>query len=569
MQRQVPTVENDAIALYIRTYYSLLRSSGSVRVRSMEEAHASMGSSLHPEAASPEVDLGALVYAAVRLPSCMPGLRHLVLGQSQDQFARGGYADIGHWKRLRTPARRRRLQWNGSDTLAVYAVSASDIDDVIPTAVAYQIEWNKLHLRLAEHPDVVLELEGLGAAARLPPELARRVADAAGASPDALGRLEAAFAPAPARVLAQCAAHKLDLSITLLAGSFTSYQRAASRWWDVVDGSRTLPSRRVYFVSSNLHAMPNLLGGYARAQAEKLAAWVDAEDPEGLRQEHQRLLGAGDRAGLDNLYYYLMRLYGRDPERRRAMVAADGESGIRTIKAPDEIEVDAQLIELGRVRAANLDPRLRVDGIERLGASDALILNIDYPLGMAAYHVLARVLVELPELLGVFVMGKAASLNARVGDVVLSRVVHDEHSRNTFLFRNELAAPDFTPYLRYGSALDNQKALTVRSAFLQNRAFMDVFYTEGYTVMEMETGPYLSAVTEAQSPNRVPRDELVNLTEAPFPIGIVHYTSDTPYSRHKQLLSKSMSYFGVDATYACATAILRRIFQLEIARLGR
>jgi len=29
------------------------------------------------------------------------------------------------------------------------------------------------------------------------------------------------------------------------------------------------------------------------------------------------------------------------------------------------------------------------------------------------------------------------------------------------------------------------------------------------------------------------------------------------------LLSKSLSYFGMDATYACAVAILRRILQNE------
>ena len=38
---------SDEIALYIRTYYSLLRSSGDVRVRAFEEAHLFSRSSLH------------------------------------------------------------------------------------------------------------------------------------------------------------------------------------------------------------------------------------------------------------------------------------------------------------------------------------------------------------------------------------------------------------------------------------------------------------------------------------------------------------------------------------------
>jgi hypothetical protein len=116
--------------------------------------------------------------------------------------------------------------------------------------------------------------------------------------------------------------------------------------------------------------------------------------------------------------------------------------------------------------------------------------------------------------------------------------------------------------------LDNQKALTVRSAFLQNREYMDVFYREGYTVMEMEAGPYLSAVTETVSPKRHPQDEIVQLGDLAVDLGIIHYASDTPYSRRQSLLSKSMSFFGVESTYACAAAIARRIFSQEIGRLS-
>mgnify|MGYP006159946533 CR=1 FL=1 len=39
----------------------------------------------------------------------------------------------------------------------------------------------------------------------------------------------------------------------------------------------------------------------------------------------------------------------------------------------------------------NIDPRLRQPGIERLRDSRAVIINIDYPLGMAAYHHLSAV----------------------------------------------------------------------------------------------------------------------------------------------------------------------------------
>ena len=80
-------------------------------------------------------------------------------------------------------------------------------------------------------------------------------------------------------------------------------------------------------------------------------------------------------------------------------------------------------------------------------------------------------------------------------------------------------------------------------------------------------GPFLGAIYELVNPRRVPTDEIVHLSaQTPFDVGILHYASDTPYSRRQSLLSKSLSFFGVDATYACAIAIVRRILELECGR---
>ena len=39
MDRTPPAAKSDEIELYLRTYYSLLRSTGPVRIRSLEETH--------------------------------------------------------------------------------------------------------------------------------------------------------------------------------------------------------------------------------------------------------------------------------------------------------------------------------------------------------------------------------------------------------------------------------------------------------------------------------------------------------------------------------------------------
>jgi hypothetical protein len=560
VDRQPPRTTSNEIDLYIRTYYSLLRSSGDVRVRAFEEAHLYSASSLHTGALSPEPDLAAFAYSAARLPDVMPHVRRLVLGQSMEQLVRAGFP-INDWRTVRTRGRRRPLRWDGGTTLAVFVASASDIDDLIPIVAAYQIEWNKLHQRLsAAGPDVAT----LGDSA---------LAGVLGSDETGVRMLRAALGAGWSDALPAIADHELDLTVRLLDGSFREYQRSAASWWRAIEAARPeLVRRPVYFVSSNTHSLANLLGGYAFAHQEDLAAYLRNENPEGLGPRVDEALAAGDDSVTANLLYYGLRAYlaaAPGGERVAAVQAHDASVGITTIESPARVDVAAQVFDLARLDPRHMDPRVRIPGVEKLVQSRAVIVNIDYPLGMAAYHHLAAVTTGLDEIRGMYIMGKAATLNARVGDVMISKVVHDEHSGNTYLLRNSLHAAEVQAFMRHGTVLDNQKALTVRSAFLQNRSYMDVFYREGYTVMEMEAGPYLSAIQETAAPQRHPKGEIVNLTDGVgFDMGMIHYASDTPYSRRQSLLSKSMSFFGMESTYACALSIARRILRLEIARAG-
>ena len=83
MDRRPPEPESEEISLYVTTYYSLLRSTGEVRVRAFEEAHAFSGSSLHLGALSDVPDLSAFAYAAARLPDEMLDVELIILGQSR------------------------------------------------------------------------------------------------------------------------------------------------------------------------------------------------------------------------------------------------------------------------------------------------------------------------------------------------------------------------------------------------------------------------------------------------------------------------------------------------------
>jgi len=563
MERQKPDTTTNEIALYLRTVYSLLRSTGEVRVRAFEEAHSFSNSSLHLGAREAAIDVGAFAYAAGRLPECMPSVVRVVLGQSDDTYASFGFA-ARSWQRVRTRGRRRLLRWDGAETLAAYVASTSDIEDLVPILTAYQIEWNKMH-----------DLIASGAAPRGAGDPARKsidLAHALGLSEADFARLREALGAEPEKALAAVAARRLDLRVRLLAGSFSAYQHAADQWWQGIERvylHEARPQRPpVYFVSSNTHSLANLLGGYALAHRDELVAAARRDPHDPSLPELERQLADGSPAAPNLLYHALRGYVHALPAALERVQAWDAESGIESAGDPAQIDVQAQVIELARLRPERLDPRLRMPGLEWLRASDARIVNIDYPLGFAAYHLLSRLGQGAGALLGLYVMGKAATLNGQIGDVMISRVVHDEHSDNTYLLRNAFAFDDVAPWLTHGSVLDNQKAVTVRGAFLQNPNYMGVFYREGYSVLEMEAGPYLSAVYELVDPRRHPNDEVVSLSERTgFAVGILHYASDTPYSRRQSLLSKSLGSFGTDSTYACAIAITRQILKREIERL--
>lgn len=574
MDRTVPTSGNEEINLYLRTYYSLLRSSREVQIKTLIEAHKRMNSALHVDADEPQPDMAAFIYAILRMPACLDQLRLVIMGQSEQVFAQHGFTNVESWEQVNAPGRRRRSFFDGSDQLAVYIASRSDIDDIVPILVAYQIERRKLR-QLLNKENVIKELkrirddkDGLPSGNSLV-----RLANMTEISPEDLYRLCQVWGHETAEKFLNIAQNKQSLSIRSLAGSLADYKRATRRWWRNVERHLPdifMPDRPVYFVSSNTHSLPNLLSGYALHIEDRIQAFIQESGSEDLSQEYHDILERNVPSSRENfLYYALKKLEQVEPEVTAARLEAEREAGLVRIPSEHAFDIEVQVIPLNKLKQDSMDERLCVPGIEKLQKSDALLINIDYPLGMSAYQVLTEIARNIAAVRGVYIMGKAATLNGRIGDVMIPSVVHDEHTLNTYLFDNCFAADDVAPYLVYGTVMDNQKAITVPGTFLQNEGYMSVFYHEGYTDMEMEAGPYLSGIYEMVRPKRHPSNELVNLYNSPFPVGMLHYASDTPFSKGKNLGSKNLSYFGMDPTYATMVAILRAIFETELGQIGK
>lgn len=574
MDRTVPQTGSEEIELYMRTYYSLLRSTRAIKLESLVESHMAMESSLHVAAREAHVDISALVYASLRLPSAITEVNRVLLGQLEDSFIDAGFP-VTEWERVYAPGRRRRSHYDGAQSLAVFIASRSDIDDLVPILTAYQIEWNKLHgLLRGEVPKLFLA-QNRDRNSRLSESELKMMSEALQMTPEDLERLEIVWGGRFMHTLGAIAQKRKQFEIQLLAGSLADYRRATARWWtDLNDQSRheiELDSRPVYFVSSNTHSLLNLLTGFAAREEAEIVKFIEARGHEALLADYRALFEAGDEANKNNFLYYALRKFlGEAGREARERFEADVASiGIRRIPSKHGFDVETQIIELNKLRPEWIDPRLAAEGaLDWMTKSDAVIFNVDYPLGLGAYEILARLSEGVSRLMGVYVMGKAATLNGRIGDVSISNVVHDEHSKNTYLFNNCFTAQHIAPYMTYGTVLDNQKAISALGTFLQNPSYMSVFYQEGYTVIEMEAGPYLSSIYELVRPKRHPQNEIVTLYGAPFDIGFLHYASDTPFTKGHNLGAGSLDYRGIEPTYATAIAILQRIFSREAERMG-
>ena len=564
MERNIPHNASETIDFYLRTVYSVLRSKSESRISGLEEVHAAMDSTMHPDARSSSPDYNALIYSILRLPPCILKVRRLILGQNAHMFYSQGYEDVENWPIVTAAARRRICRYDGEKTLAVFINSKSDIEDIVPIVTALQIEWNKFH-ELLQNIDKKLIYS---AVIEKSSEALKQLADELMSSAEDFSRLQTIWGEKTVEWLLEMQSRSSELRIKLLDSSMVQYSRAANSWLDeILDRIPDLVDRPVYFVSSNLHSAANLISGYALQKENELQRYLDNQETRMLREEWSKIDRNKLSASKENLMYYVLKKYQQSDYGKYTVSEqqeAEKRNGISRLSISSNFEVGVQVFDLAKIDFTKMDKRIRIPDCDRLKNSQAYILNIDYPLGMAAYHLFSKLSERLENIRGIYVMGKAASLNGVRGDVIIPSVVQDMHSSNLYIFQNAFAAGDVEPYLMYGSILGGQRAVTVYGTFLQNKTFMDAVYRGGFTDIEMEAGPYLSAIYEMFRPRRHPEDEIVDLNNVKMDIGFMHYVSDTPMSKGKNLGAGTLSYFGMDSTYAITVAILRRIFKKEL-----
>ena len=120
------------------------------------------------------------------------------------------------------------------------------------------------------------------------------------------------------------------------------------------------------------------------------------------------------------------------------------------------------------------------------------------------------------------------------------------------------------PYLQDAAVFDDQRSLTVHGTFLHSWKTVRNLHRADFTGIEMEAGPCLAAVAQHFQPDTTGGAGLCQLRPPrDFLLGMLHYTSDTPYNLRASLLSQPLGITGLEACYSGSLAIMQRILDQE------
>src|SRR5262249_42054611 len=101
-------------------------------------------------------------------------------------------------------------------------------------------------------------------------------------------------------------------TVQMLGGSYVGYAKATRRWWAPIAARLRelgLHDRPIYFVSSNTHALVNLVGGGVAAIAPELERFIERSGDSFILPELRRIHAGESKANLYNLLYYAARKF--------------------------------------------------------------------------------------------------------------------------------------------------------------------------------------------------------------------------------------------------------------------
>ncbi len=491
-----PKASKENIELHLRTYRSALRSSKQIEVSTLIPTYLKMQPLLHKHAQSDQIDRQALTYSLNRFPKEILKTKLVVIGQTKEIFADAGY-DLEKWKHVEAPKRRRQIYYNPEkQILACFAASISAVDDIVNLIICLDIELEKAAEKNLK------EFKG-NKLPETPP----------------------------------------DYKIKLLSGTWVNFSKTAQNWWQhtakKVKNKFDLAHQDLVFVSSNDHSLINLIDGFCLNHKKEINNEIKNNFP-----KVEELIKKSDIPEKYLIYFGSQFAFKSNKKLWREKLENEKKLGIIRLEPETNLELESQIIP-GKLISKKL--------------KNLAVLNVEYPLGFGAFHLLEEILENVHNMKAIFILGKAAALNTKVGDILIPKVVFDEHTQNTYMINNSFNK-EFPNEFNSGSILDNQRLVSVLGTFMENQDLFDEYSEKEFNIIEMEAGPYLGAVTQATYSKPLPQGTIVDLYQPPFTLGLVYYSSDNPYILSDSL-GEMLGISGIEATYLASRAIINKIRQ--------
>lgn len=513
----------ESVKNHLNLCYQLLDSGQPFSLSKLFSSYLALSPSLHRLASQPEIDTAALAYAHDRLPPEIFNTDKVIFAQEDSDFIKAKIYNLDRWGPVFAKSRRRQYRYHPAEkTLLVYLASDSDLDDFINTLISLAIEAKKI---IENHLDCPTPL-----------------------------------AAHNSRLLSLS-----DIKLILLGRNPEKYDRIAQDWVDfVVNRSLIFGLNQcpIYLVSSNLHSLVNIIGGYVRQAQDQIFTSTVARHPS-LASLWQEVKDGKNPIRTNDFLYYASSIYfSENPLEDKTKDDYEFSLGIRKISPISALPSRVQVIPVSAIAATRqLDANLIIGDRQKISRSRAYIVNYDYPLGQAAFHLLTKLIANLSQIKAMYIVGKAAILSGSVGDVEIPSAVLDEKSGNTFLCPN-IFNQEFHYHGIQCEILRNQKAVCVYGTYLENEPQLNNYIAKGFNIVEMESGPYLLALLKliGTDPQNT-FDQTIDLSPLPLDFGIINYASDNPLT--KNLGEGSLAVKGIEPAYLSSLAVVQRIIDLE------
>lgn len=513
---------------HIKAYYSKLLSGQEFCISDIELTYRQMSPSIHRKLSTDDVDVDVLNYCLNRLPPQIYFTKNIVIAQNRQILLNNGY-DVNSWIKVESNSRRRKSFYSPTlATIAFVIASDADIDDLINILIATEIELNKIKNKLKAGDDMGENYQSVLEVIKV----------------------------------------RSSFYLKLINYLPENYSALAINWWQELQQKTLifgLEETPVYFVSSNLHSLLNITGGYVTAHQPEIYEYLQLKYPD-LYKQYQEILRNPSIIRKEDFFYYVSNLYFKNNSSALLKKQTwEKNINIKNINLNHDLDCNAQLIPISTLASSEfIDPSLVIKDKSKLANSKAVIINIDYPLGYAAYLILSEILKTLNKIVGIYIVGKAAILQGEVGDVQVPNIVFDERLNNVISFDNTFNT-NIPKTSKNFSVLNNQKAVSVQGVILENKSQIDNYLKTNFNIIEMESGSYLSAIAQKYNFNgEFPHNQVCKLSNLPFDLGIINYASDNPLSAN--LGQGELAMKGIEPTYASLLAIVQRIISLEESR---